>query len=41
MLTLAPNEPAPDTVKLVSVPVLVIFGCALVYTVPDTKLLPT
>ena len=31
----------PDTFKLVSVPTLVILGCAFVYTVPATKLLPT
>ena len=31
----------PLTFKLVSVPTLVILGCAFVYTVPATNALPT
>ena len=31
----------PETLKLVSVPTLVMFGCAFVYTVPATNALPT
>ena len=39
---LAPVKSAvPVLVKPVNVPTLVIFGCAFVYTVPDTKLLAT
>ena len=36
-----PDVILPVTSKLVKVPTDVIFGCAFVYTVPDTKLLPT
>ena len=36
-----PAVTLPVTAKLVSVPVLVILGCAFVYTVPDIKLLAT
>ena len=40
--TLAPlSATFPETVKLTNVPVLVIFGCALVYTVPDINALAT
>jgi hypothetical protein len=36
-----PADTLPVISKLVSVPTLVILGCAFVYTVPATKLLPT
>ena len=37
----SPDEILPVTTKLVSVPTEVMFGCALVYTVPEINALPT